>query len=119
MKKHKRIAAYAAGAAGLILLLGAVVPAARYGTDTALAMARLTMTNAELVAVNGNDRFNTYLTDDDGVLEEIRSLIESRGWTFEQQDGSGYFFRKDGRQTIVTTQQISRHTTEFQIEKRM
>ncbi|MDO3410526.1 hypothetical protein QWJ34_12210 [Saccharibacillus sp. CPCC 101409] len=117
MKKSKRIATYCACAAGLTLLFGIGVPTAKYGTDTALAMAKLNVTDASLVPLESARRFDFYLAKDRQAVNELQALMSDRGWTFEEQNGSGYFFRKGGEQTVVTTKQLSRHTVRIQMDK--
>ncbi|GGH66993.1 hypothetical protein GCM10008014_47990 [Paenibacillus silvae] len=46
-----------------------------------------------------------YLTkDENDPQERLKSRMSREGWAYEQQEGSGYFFTKDGQQTIVTLQ---------------
>ncbi|MGD6778000.1 hypothetical protein [Sutcliffiella horikoshii] len=36
--------------------------------------------------------------------ETLKEMMGEHGWEFEYQDGSGYFFEKEGETLIVTTQ---------------
>lgn len=40
--------------------------------------------------------------------EHIKNMIRGKGWTFVEQEGSGYFFEKDGQKLIVTTEMWTR-----------
>ncbi|WP_404349375.1 hypothetical protein LG311_02705 [Sutcliffiella horikoshii] len=36
--------------------------------------------------------------------ETFKEMLDEHGWEFEYQDGSGYFFEKEGEKLIVTTE---------------
>ncbi|MGO4531028.1 hypothetical protein AB4Z30_18240 [Paenibacillus sp. 2TAF8] len=45
-----------------------------------------------------------YLTkDENDPQERLKSRMQREGWKYQQQEGSGYFFIKEGKQEIVTT----------------
>ncbi|NGZ76966.1 type II toxin-antitoxin system HicA family toxin [Saccharibacillus alkalitolerans] len=116
MNKKKRVAIVCACAA-LVLCAGAAVPVARYGTETTIAMAKLNAAGEKLVELDGDSRFDRYLAKDDEAFGQMQRLMQERGWTFREQDGSGYFFEKENRKTVVTTKQLSTHTVRIQLEK--
>jgi len=51
-----------------------------------------------------------YLAKTKHYRELLTERMKSEGWTFLQQEGSGYFFEKNGEQAIITARQVwSRH----------
>lgn len=51
-----------------------------------------------------------YLAKTNHHRELLQQKMTTAGWTFLQQEGSGYFFEKNGEQAIITARQIwNRH----------
>ena len=51
-----------------------------------------------------------YLAKSKHHRELLKEKMKNEGWTFIQQEGSGYFFEKNGEQAIITARQIwNRH----------
>jgi len=51
-----------------------------------------------------------YLAKNKHHRELLKEKMKNEGWTFIQQEGSGYFFEKNGEQAIITARQIwNRH----------
>lgn len=69
-------------------------------------MYRLESTGKSVIridsAIPGQERYLTKAKDHPHVL--LKSRMEREGWVYSQQEGSGYFFEKEGREEIVTLQ---------------
>ncbi|MGF7048924.1 hypothetical protein J2T13_003432 [Paenibacillus sp. DS2015] len=70
-------------------------------------MYRLESTGKSVIRIDsvitGQERYLTKVQD--YPQELLKSRMEREGWVYSQQEGSGYFFEKDGREEIVTMQQ--------------
>lgn len=47
-----------------------------------------------------------YLTRANNQNETLKNKMKREGWTFVNQEGSGYFFEKNGQEIIITARQI-------------
>lgn len=107
MKKKWRIVIF--GFIGFLVLI--VLVAAAYlnnvGYSNVKQMYRLESTGKSVILIDSsNPNQESYLTKvKDDPQELLKSRMEREGWQYSQQEGSGYFFEKDGRQEIVTMQQ--------------
>lgn len=50
-----------------------------------------------------------------GEAESLKNLLQTRGWTFVEQEGAGYFFEKDKKRIVITTQMWSRDFVLFKV----
>ncbi|RNB84902.1 hypothetical protein [Brevibacillus panacihumi] len=42
-----------------------------------------------------------------GEAKSLKSLLQTRGWTFAEQEGAGYFFEKEQQRIVITAQMWS------------
>ncbi|WP_341185133.1 hypothetical protein [Paenibacillus sp. FSL H7-0756] len=107
MKKKWKIILFSfIGAMVLLVVLGALY-VNNVGYNNVKHMYRLESTGKSVIRIDSDmpDR-ERYLTKEEGDPQErLKSRMEREGWEYTQQEGSGYFFKKDGREEIVTTQQ--------------
>jgi len=104
MKKNRRIVIF--GFIGFLVLI--VIIAAAYlnnvGYNNVKQMYRLESTDKSVIRIDssipGQERYLTKVKNDPQEL--LKSRMEREGWVYSQQEGSGYFFKKDGREEIVT-----------------
>lgn len=94
------------GASVLFVVIGALY-VNNVGYNNVKHMYRLESTGKSVIRIDsdmpGRER---YLTKEKGDSQELlKSRMEREGWEYSQQEGSGYFFKKDGREEIVTMQQ--------------
>ncbi|NQX44224.1 hypothetical protein HQN87_02680 [Paenibacillus tritici] len=107
MKKKWKIVLFCfIGASVLLVVLGALY-VNNVGYNNVKHMYRLESTGKSVIRIDSDmPSRERYLTKKDGDPQELlKSRMEREGWVYSQQEGSGYFFKKDGRQEIVTTQQ--------------
>lgn len=52
---------------------------------------------------NGYEWFITRAGQENGY-ENVKKMIRSNGWEFQEQEGSGYFFEKDEKTLIASTE---------------
>ena len=106
MKKKRRTVTF--GFMGFLVLI--VIVVATYpnnvGYDNVKQIYRLETTSNSVIQIDsiisGKERYLTKEKNDPQELLKSRMLRE--GWVFKEQEGSGYFFEKDGRNEIVTMQ---------------
>lgn len=65
---------------------------------------------------NGYEWFITRM-EQGKAYENIKKLINTNAWEFQTQEGSGYFFKKDDKTIIVSTQMWTRKYVIVQISK--
>lgn len=66
---------------------------------------RLTFGNEDIVKLSGSN--NKYLTKNKDGLEIIGSFLKSKGYSFTEQMGSGYFYKSFDDNVILTRRQYS------------
>ncbi|ART75059.1 hypothetical protein B4U37_02915 [Sutcliffiella horikoshii] len=59
-----------------------------------------------IVKIVNEDGYDWFITrsNQGEYRETFKEMMGENGWEFEYQDGSGYFFEKEGETLIVTTQ---------------
>ncbi|GBG05697.1 hypothetical protein PAT3040_00181 [Paenibacillus agaridevorans] len=66
--------------------------------------------------MNGDGEF---VSKAKGHRELLKEKMHEEGWIYAGQEGSGYFFEKDGETTIVTATQIwNRHYIMYRVVNR-
>ncbi|WP_010095327.1 hypothetical protein [Ornithinibacillus scapharcae] len=60
----------------------------------------------DIVKIAEEQDYDWYITrmEQGKAYENLKNLITKSGWEFQQHDGSGYFFEKDDKTLIATTQ---------------
>lgn len=60
----------------------------------------------DIVKIAEEQNYDWYINqmEQGKAYENLKELINKRGWKFQEQDGSGYFFEKDDQTLIATTQ---------------
>lgn len=76
-----------------------------YGPGNIKHMYTLASTGQSVVLMEIADGDGHYLTDSDRPAELLIERMKQKGWTYVQQEGSGYFFEKGDQKAIVTTRQ--------------
>ncbi|WP_342547605.1 type II toxin-antitoxin system HicA family toxin [Paenibacillus sp. FSL P2-0089] len=107
MKKKWKIILFSfIGASVLLGVLGALYVNS-IGYNNVKHMYRLESAGKSVIRIDSEmPSRERYLTKEKGNPKELlKSRMEREGWVYSQQEGSGYFFKKDGREEIVTTQQ--------------
>ncbi|MCM3634438.1 hypothetical protein [Paenibacillus camelliae] len=57
-----------------------------------------------------------YLTKANAQNERLIKKMMKEGWNFIDQEGAGYFFEKNGQETIITVKQMwSRHYVVYRV----
>ncbi|MEK4252342.1 hypothetical protein [Paenibacillus sp. FSL W7-1287] len=57
-----------------------------------------------------------YLTKANAQNERLIKKMMNEGWNFIDQEGAGYFFEKNGQETIITVKQMwSRHYVVYRV----
>ncbi|ARU59864.1 hypothetical protein CBW65_01430 [Tumebacillus avium] len=71
---------------------------------------RLATADEPIVKIDQSAEYEWYLTrmEQGQGYEHLKKLISGKGWTFVEQEGAGYFFEKDGKKLIVTTEMWTR-----------
>lgn len=105
-KKWKVILFSIIGASVLLAVLGALY-VNNIGYNNVKHMYLLESTGKSVMRIDSDTpNRERYLTKEEGDPQELlKSRMEQEGWVYSQQEGSGYFFKKDGREEIVTMQQ--------------
>ena len=70
---------------------------------------KLHNSNEDVVLLSKKNDVTWYITksNNNGILdsdEKIKEMVNKKGWSFKEKDGSGLFFEKDGERLIVTTE---------------
>ncbi|WP_405114268.1 hypothetical protein MHH28_09540 [Paenibacillus sp. FSL K6-1217] len=107
MKKKWKIIIFSfIGASMLVVVLGALY-VNNIGFNNVKHMYRLESTGKSVIRMDSDiPGLERFLTKEKGDPQELlKSRMEREDWVYSQQEGSGYFFEKDGREEIVTTQQ--------------
>jgi hypothetical protein len=100
----------------LLLLLAAGLFLNKVGLDNAGLMYRLRSAEGAILPMNGDGE---YVSKAKGHRELLKKKMHEEGWTYAGQEGSGYFFEKDGETTIVTATQIwNRHYIKYRTANR-
>lgn len=84
------------------------------------------MTGHEVVKVINKSRENVvrlteekgydwYITKKEQAFENLIILMQNKGWTYNTQEGAGYFFQKDNEALIVVSQMWSSKYVIYQI----
>ncbi|WP_088102953.1 hypothetical protein [Halalkalibacter urbisdiaboli] len=63
-------------------------------------------TSQDIVKIAEENGYEWYITPEKQgkAHENLKNMINSNGWQFQQQEGSGYFFEKGDNTLIATTQ---------------
>lgn len=73
-------------------------------------LTTLKNSNEEIVELVEEKNFTWYIAKNNGtngiadVNEKIKHMVDQKGWSFQEQLGSGLIFEKEGEELIVTTQ---------------
>ncbi|UOQ84415.1 hypothetical protein [Gracilibacillus salinarum] len=60
---------------------------------------------ANIVKITEEEKADWFITETGAGSEGVfKEMLGNKGWNFQKQDGSGYFFVKDAETIIVTTQ---------------
>ncbi|RIX51729.1 type II toxin-antitoxin system HicA family toxin [Paenibacillus nanensis] len=111
----KPVKAAALGIAGLILfcLLLAGLYVHNMGLNNIKLMYELHRNNHSILRMETEGQ---YVTKTSYKNERLLEKMKEEGWTFVGQEGSGYFFERNGQKTIVTAKQIwNRHYIMYQV----
>ncbi|WP_134685134.1 hypothetical protein [Brevibacillus migulae] len=114
---------------GMALLIGAFAmftlerpvftyPAVPFPTSKAEVLKDLKGAEDKLVKLADDARFSWYGMRDlqgQAAVEQVKKHMSMRGWSYEEQNGSGYFFVKDGQKLVITSQKWTREITVFQV----
>ncbi|GIO14438.1 hypothetical protein J19TS2_39930 [Cohnella xylanilytica] len=92
------------GGAAALFLIAAVLYANSIGMSNLKRMYVLETTDRQIVEMGADERgIPQYLAKLNRQEELLKERMSREGWTFAEQEGSGYFFEKDGRKAIVTS----------------
>ncbi|MFC4559621.1 hypothetical protein ACFO3D_15620 [Virgibacillus kekensis] len=60
----------------------------------------------DIVKITEENGYEWYITlmEQGKSHENLKNTIRGNGWEFQKQEGSGYFFKKDDKTLIVTTE---------------
>ncbi|MGG0934906.1 hypothetical protein ABHN11_02075 [Brevibacillus centrosporus] len=67
----------------------------------------------KLLAVDGEYAWYGTKASQGLAAERLKSALEAKGWLFLQQEGSGYFFEKDRKKIVITSQMWTREFVFF------
>lgn len=79
----------------------------------AIAVVKLNTTNSDIVSVSKED--GVYLTKFKNGKTTIQQHMTEKDWQFEDQLGSGYIFKKNGKKIVITSEQFSKYYTIWKI----
>ncbi|USB33606.1 type II toxin-antitoxin system HicA family toxin [Paenibacillus sp. YPG26] len=100
MRLRWRIALFSMiGVVVLVVLLGATY-INNVGYNNLKLMYKLNTTDVSIIQMEDKGQF---LGLNENSNELVKDRMEREGWQFRQQEGSGFFFKKDNKETIVTT----------------
>jgi len=75
----------------------------------------LNTSDRSIVRMEAEGEYLTKVKNGNGQ-ELLKERMKREGWTFDFQEGSGYFFKKDNQEAIVTTKQIwNRHYIVYRV----
>ncbi|WP_404460648.1 hypothetical protein [Sutcliffiella horikoshii] len=59
-----------------------------------------------IVQIANEDGYDWFITrsNQGEYRDTFKEMLDEHGWMFEYQEGSGYFFEKEGEKLIVTTE---------------
>ncbi|MGU3469743.1 hypothetical protein ACLBWT_01080 [Paenibacillus sp. D51F] len=78
----------------------------RIGPRNLIHMYSLQTSGQDVIGIGtGTSGAGRYLTDSNNPASLLKARMENEGWSFVEQEGSGYFFTKDGRKALVTMKQ--------------
>ena len=104
MNKKRRIVIFGFIGFLVFIVIVAVAYLNNVGYGNVKQIYRLESTGKSIVriegAIPGQERYLTKIKNDPQEL--LKSRMEREGWVYSQQEGSGYFFEKEGRTEIVT-----------------
>ncbi|HZG14553.1 MAG TPA: hypothetical protein VE710_05980 [Candidatus Bathyarchaeia archaeon] len=92
-------------------------PAVPFPASKAEVLRDLKGAENTLVKLADDVRFSWYgMKDPQGqAVEHVKKHMSLHGWSYEDQNGAGYFFAKDGKKLIITSQKWTREFTIFQV----
>lgn len=72
-------------------------------------IGKLEQSNQEIAEIGVESEIIWYIMrNENDVDEAIKFMIAEKGWVFQEKDGAGLFFEKDGERLIVTTEMWSK-----------
>ncbi|WP_238653155.1 type II toxin-antitoxin system HicA family toxin [Paenibacillus piscarius] len=107
MKKKGKVTLFSFIGAGVLLVMLGALYVNSIGYNNVKHMYHLESAGKSVIRIDSDmTSRERYLTKEKSDPKELlKSRMEREGWVYSQQEGSGYFFKKDGREEIVTTQQ--------------
>lgn len=103
MRRSWKIAGLSVGGLILIFLIIAGLFINHYGFNNIKRMYELNKTDRSILQM---ETAGEYVAKANNQNELLKAKMKDKGWTFVQQEGAGYFFEKNGQETIITARQI-------------
>jgi hypothetical protein len=80
---------------------------------------KLQFTDNDFVQFSKSDKRSRYLSESTGnsEYEIVKEFMDSKGWKYQEQMGSGLIFTKNGEDAVVEVRQYSKHYFIWEIQK--
>ncbi|MGC6585051.1 hypothetical protein ACPV3A_08785 [Paenibacillus sp. Dod16] len=65
------------------------------------------------------DKVGHYLAREDRSVGLLKERLNSKGWSYVEQEGSNYFFEKGNEESFVTVQQWNHKYVIYQVKRGM
>lgn len=79
---------------------------------------KLQLSDSDYVQFAKTEKRSRYLSETkDNSYDVVKEFMNSKGWSFKEQMGSGLIFTKDDEDAVVEVRQYSRHYFIWEIQK--
>lgn len=109
----------AAAAALFISMYGSVLFQEGNPIPLIISAIKLELSDSEYVQFAKTEKRSRYMSEakDKNSYDVVKEYMETKGWAFKEQMGSGLIFSKDGEDAVVEVRQFSRHYFIWEIQK--
>ncbi|WP_462413385.1 hypothetical protein [Neobacillus sp. Marseille-QA0830] len=107
---------------GLFLLISSFgSPLLQEGNPIAMLVSatKLRLSDSDYVLVTKTDKRRKYMSENANKQDYkiVKEYMETKGWDYKEQMGSGLIFTKDGEDAVVEVRQYSRHFFIWEIQR--
>lgn len=113
MKKTWKIVIASVIAFSLVSIIAAAIFINNIGYHNIKLITELNKNSNQILKM---EKEGDYLTKANAQNERLIKKMIKEGWNFIDQEGAGYFFEKNGQETIITVKQMwSRHYVVYRV----
>jgi len=113
MKKTWKIVIASVIAFSLVSIIAAAIFINHIGYHNIKLITELNKNSNQILKM---EKEGDYLTKANAQNERLIKKMIKEGWNFIDQEGAGYFFEKNGQETIITVKQMwSRHYVVYRV----